>query len=199
VKRRIGVRPGTRPQGQLRSHPGKWISVLVELIEGRGEHYWPRPGRIFAAAADHSFAQLARGIDDAFARWDRSHLHEFELGDGTRIGMADAEWDAEESVVDERILKLSRLKPGEQFVYVFDFGDDWTHLCTAGKAPINPLESLGLVPDRPLPYFGWGAIPDQYGRVWSADDGEAQLPPDPELTDLPPLRSGWGPRRPDRD
>lgn len=169
--------------------------MQVELIEGRGEHYWPRPGRIFAAAAEHSFGQLATAIDDAFARWDRSHLHEFELGDGTRIGMADAELDVEESVVDERILKLSRLKPGEQFVYVFDLGDDWAHLCTTGKSPINPLESLGLVPDRPLPYFGWGAIPDQYGREWSADDGEATPPPNPGLTDLPSLRAGWGPRR----
>ena len=199
VKRRIGARSGSRPQRELHLHPGKWISVQVELIEGRGEHYWPRPGRIFAAAAEHSFAQLATGIDDAFARWDRSHLHEFELRDGTRIGMADAEWDAEESVVDERILKLSRLKPGEQFVYVFDLGDDWAHLCTAGKSPINPLESLGIVPDRPLPYFGWGAIPDQYGRAWAADDGESQPPPDPELTDLPALRPGWGSRLRDTD
>ena len=115
--------------------------------------------------------------------------------DGTRIGMPDEELDDEEPVVDELTMKLSRLKPGEQFVYVFDFGDDWAHLCTAGKSPINPLESLGFVPDSPLPYFGWGAIPDQYGRVWSADDGEAQLPPDPKLTDLPLLRPGWGPRR----
>ena len=111
--------------------------------------------------------------------------------------MADAESDADDSVVDERILKLSRLKPGERFVYVFDFGDDWSHLCTAGTSAINPFETLGIIPDRPLPYFGWGAIPDQYGRVWSADDGEAQPGPDPELTDLPPLRFGWGPRRRD--
>jgi hypothetical protein len=111
--------------------------------------------------------------------------------------MADAELDVEESFVDERMLKLSRLKPGEQFVYVFDLGDDWAHLCTAGKLPINPLESLGLVPDRPLPYFGWGLIPDQYGREWSADDGEARPPPNPGLVDLPSLRPGWGPRRRD--
>ena len=150
---------------------------------------------MFAAAEDHSFAQLATAIDDAFARWDRSHLHEFELGDRTRIGIAEAEWEGDEPVLDERTLKLSRLKPGQQFVYVFDLGDDWAHLCTTGKALIDPLETLGIVPDRPMPYFGWGAVPDQYGRAWSADDGEAQPPQDPELIDLPPLRPAWGARR----
>src|SRR6266581_4327456 len=89
-----------------------WLSIRVELVEGRGERYWPRPGRLFAAAVSHSYAQLATAIDDAFARWDRSHLHEFELADGTRVGMAEAELDVDESVVDERILNLSRLKPG---------------------------------------------------------------------------------------
>jgi hypothetical protein len=54
-----------------------WLSIRVDLIEGRGEQYWPRPGRIFAAARSHTFKQLADAIDDAFARWDRSHLQEF--------------------------------------------------------------------------------------------------------------------------
>lgn len=197
MKQRIGARTRSGPTRGSRSRSSSWISVQVELIEGRGGQCWPRPGRIFAAAAEHSFGQLATSIDYAFARWDRSHLHKFELGDGTRIGMADAELDVEESIVDERILKLSRLKPGEQFLYVFDVGDDWAHLCTAGKSAINPLETLGLVPDRPVPYFGWGVIPDQYGRQWSADDGEATPPPNPGLSDLPSLRPGWGPRRRD--
>jgi hypothetical protein len=30
----------------------------------------------------HIFKQLADAIDDAFARWDRSHLQEFILADG---------------------------------------------------------------------------------------------------------------------
>jgi hypothetical protein len=50
------------------------LSLRVDLIEGHGEEYWPRPGRIFAAARSHTFKQLADAIDDAFARWDRSHL-----------------------------------------------------------------------------------------------------------------------------
>jgi hypothetical protein len=49
-----------------------WLSIRVDLMEGHGEQYWPRPGRIFAAARRHTFKQLADAIDDAFARWDRS-------------------------------------------------------------------------------------------------------------------------------
>jgi len=45
-----------------------WLSIRVELVEGRGERFWPRPGRILAAARNHTFAQLAEAIDDAFAR-----------------------------------------------------------------------------------------------------------------------------------
>lgn len=165
----------------------------MELVEGRGEHLWPRPGRLIAASAHHSFGHLAGAIDDGFARWDRAHLHEFELGDGTRIGSADPEFDFDDGVLDERRLKLSRLKLGEQFIYVFDLGDDWAHLCTVDRSQIDPVETFGIVPNGPLPYFGWGSIPDQYGRGWNGHDGETEPPADPELTDLPPLRAGWGP------
>jgi hypothetical protein len=98
--------------------------VRVELIEGHGEHFWPRPGRVFAAAGTQTFTNLATAIDDAFARWDRSHLYGFELSDGTRIGMADSEWDGVDTL-DAARTYLSRLAPGEQFLYVFDLGDDW--------------------------------------------------------------------------
>ena len=95
--RRGGERTvGPRPSGLGGRHTGgmnlgglkvarTWLSIRVQLVEGRGERLWPRPGRILAAARSHTFAQLADAIDDAFARWDRAHLHEFELADGTRL------------------------------------------------------------------------------------------------------------------
>lgn len=129
-----------------------WLSIRVDLVDGGGLSLWPRPGRIFAAARSHSFAHLATAIDDAFARWDRAHLH------------------------------------------MFDLGDNWARLCTVGPERIDPLDTLGITPDRPMPYWGWGSIPDQYGRRWDGDDGETPPPPDPELTDLPALQPGWGPR-----
>lgn len=187
VKRQIS----TRLSG--RSPENAWLSIQVELIEGRGKHFWPRPGRVFAAAVHDSFADLATAIDYAFARWDRSHGHEFAFARGVHIGRPDP--DADEPIVNESRTRLSRLQPKEQFVYIYDFGDYWAHLCTVGEYPIDPLETLGIVPDRPLPYFGWGDLPDQYGRRWRDDDGDAKAPPDPRLRDLPPLQPGWGSRR----
>jgi hypothetical protein len=33
---------------------------------------WPRPGRVFAAARSHTFAELTAAIDTAFALWNRA-------------------------------------------------------------------------------------------------------------------------------
>ncbi len=171
------------------------MSIRVELVEGRGETLWPRPGRVLAVARSHTFAELAEAIDDAFARWDISHLHQFDLADGTRLSVPDPDWDEPEAVVDDRHTMLARLERGEQFVYTFDLGDDWADLCTVGDDWIDPLEEFGFVPEGPMPYWGWGEIPDQYGRRWEEDDDdEAPPPPDPDLTDLPPLRPSWGPK-----
>lgn len=169
-----------------------WLSIRVDLVSGRGDKYWPRPGRIFAAARSHTFAQLATAIDDAFARWDRSHLHQFWLSDGNRAGAPDEDFDEDfddqdDPVLDETRLTLGRLNAGEQFVYEFDFGDSWLHLCTVAEQRIDPMNELGIHPTQPLPYWGWGAIPDQYGRRWDGDDGRARPPSNPHGRDLPDI------------
>lgn len=170
-----------------------WLSIRVDLISGHGQDFWPRPGRIFAAARSHKFSQLAEAIDTAFARWDRWHLYKFELADGQLIGQAEFD-DFDVGFIDGAATKLSTLSLGEQFVYQFDFGDCWTHLCTVGPERIDPESELGIVPRSPLPYWGWGAIPDQYGRRWDSDDWESPEPPNPGLADLPPLQPWWGPQ-----
>ena len=81
---------------------------------------------------------------------------------------------------------------GEQFAYVFDLGDDWAHLCTVAEKRIDPADQLGIVPDVPMPYWGWGSIPDQYGRRWDSDDGQSEIPASPGLDDLPPILPWWG-------
>jgi hypothetical protein len=165
----------------------------VELVSGRGEDHWPRPGRIFAAARSHTFRQLATAIDDAFARWDRAHLHLFTLADKTEVSPL-RWWDGDEpdGLLDGDKITLGRLQLGEQFAYVFDLGDDRAHLCTVAEKRIDPAAQLGIVPDVPMPYWGWGSIPDQYGRRWDSDDGQSEIPASPGLDDLPPILPWWG-------
>jgi hypothetical protein len=171
------------------------LAITVELVHGAHTgDLWPRPGRVLIAGRATTFEQFARAIDDAFARWDRSHLHEFVLADGTVITPS-SWWDGEEpeGSLDGTKVRLSRLRPGEQFAYVFDLGDNWQHLCTLEPERVDPLEELGILPDRPLPSWGWGNIPDQYGRRWNDDDGTSRVPSAPEgLADLPPILPSWG-------
>jgi hypothetical protein len=169
-----------------------WLSIRVDLIEGRGERLWPRPGRVFAAARSHTFAQLGDAIDDAFARWDRSHLTTFDFPDRSCL-YGPIRWeDPPERGQFAGTARLSRLRAGEQLTYTFDMGDDWTHLLTVAPDRIDPLHTLGIIPDTPLPYWGWGTIPDQYGRHSDHDDDPPG--PNPDASDLPPIHPYWGPR-----
>lgn len=177
-----------------------WLSIRVELVEGGGlGPLWPRPGRVLAAARTHSFADLATAIDDAFARWDRAHLHTFDRHDPATGGeqlLVHPTWDEDtpDGAIPSDRVRLSTLALGEQFVYTFDLGDDWSHLCTVAPARVDPFEVLGVMPEQPLPYWGWGVIPDQYGRAFDCDDGETEPGPDPGWSDLPALRPHWGPQ-----
>ena len=166
------------------------MSIRVTLVEGHGEAYWPRPGRIFAASRSHTFAQLASAIDLAFARWDHNHLHCFDLLDGTKIGVPEPY--EEPGTLDGAATKLSRLALGEKFAYEFDYGDCWRHLCEVAHSKVDPLETYGSAMPDPVPYWGWGAMPDQYLRRFETDDGEARPPRELGYKDLPPPRPFWG-------
>ena len=176
-----------------------WLSVTVELLGGRGEELWPCPGRIFAVGPSHTFMDLADAINDAFARWDRSHLSLFTLADGRVI--TDEETGAEMAVssirgpiiapIDIAAAKVTRtLEAGAEVQFTFDLGDSWIHRCVVGEVKVDPLEVLGVRPDVPLPYWGWGSIPDQYGRRWATDDGESRAPGKPG-TPHPMLLHAW--------
>jgi hypothetical protein len=112
-----------------------WLQIRVELLGGGGIGCDPLPGRIMLVGPAHTFEHLARSIEAAFARWDLSHLHLFELPDGRRVGFPDDDGFGDEVWIGHATLKVAReVGPGDEFTYVFDLGDDW----------------------------GW--IPDQYGR-----------------------------------
>jgi hypothetical protein len=60
--------------------------------------------------------------------WTDSHLHEFQTSDGRRYGVLDDEDgfdDPGPPLADETTAGLREL--GEQAVYLYDFGDNWTH------------------------------------------------------------------------
>lgn len=152
-----------------------WLIVRVVLARHGGERLDDPPGRDLLVRSSHSFAQLARVIDTAFARWDLGHLHEFSLSDGTRIGMADADEFGAEGELNEttETLGAARLKVGDIFEYVFDLGDRWEHDCTVLRVNVDPHEELGAAPRDIVPVFGWGALPDQYGRIGpDSDEGD---------------------------
>ncbi|MCV7366018.1 hypothetical protein CRI77_14765 [Mycolicibacterium duvalii] len=175
-----------------------WLSVTVELLGGRGEELWPPPGRIFAVGPSHTFMDFADAINDAFARWDRSHLSVFTLADGRVV--TDEETGAEMTEwangpitepVDIEVAKVARhLAPGDEFKYTFDLGDQWVHRCVIGDEKVDPMEILGTTARKPLPYWGWGSIPDQYGRRWADDVGEGPVPGRPAARD-PMLSHVW--------
>lgn len=121
----------------------------------------------------HSFEQFAETIDAAFARWDLSHLHTFELSDGRQIGYPDDPLGPEPVWLDHAKLKVAKeVKPGEEFEYAFDLGDSWQHRCTVEPQKADPIDEYGIVPEQPVVIWGWGSIPDQYGRRSFDDDGE---------------------------
>lgn len=172
-----------------------WWSITVELVSGRGEYFWPRPGRVLIARPGWTFRVLADAINRTFGRRELAHLHAFTLADGTRITMPDP-WGEDFGGLDDTSTKLTRLQAGEVFAFTFDYGDGWDHLCTVGHAKVDAEQVAGIVPHRPIPIFGWGALPDQHGRVWSGDDGSGWVPPqpDPPAGDLPRILHDWGPR-----
>lgn len=168
-----------------------WLSIKVELLGGRGEELWPFPGRIFAVGPSHTFADLADAINMAFARWDHNHLNEFTFANGTVVMDPRSALDTLEAgagpimrplnIHSTKVLKTAQL--GEEFQFVFDLGDYWVHRCTVETEKIDPVTTVGIRPKTPTPYWGWGQIPDQYGRRWSSDDRESAVPRKPNAPD----------------
>lgn len=180
----------------------RWQVLRVELVMGRGEYYDPPPGRTLLIPPRTTFEELAEAIDLAFARWDRAHLCRFTLGDGTVVSDDETIRNVQSGYRGQvgAVLPLTailgrRLKVGQRLTYVFDFGDDWTHLITV-EPTVDPVEAYGVHPDGIVPIWGWGAIPDQYGRRWRDDDGDpdAQPPARPDIREA--IHGRRGPSEP---
>ena len=153
-----------------------WLQIRVDLLGGAGWDLQPAPGRILIVGPSHTFEQLAEAINQSFARWDLSHLHEFELGDGRRVGFPGDGFDSDLVWEDHAALKVTReLGPGDEFTFTFDLGEGWRHRCRVLAEKVDPREEYGPepLPKRPVATWGWGSIPDQYGHE-SAEELELE-------------------------
>lgn len=147
-----GPSPGAGPD---------WIIVRVEILRAMDQVFEPPPGRDLLVSPQHTFWQLAETINVAFGRWDLSHLYAFHLEDGRDIGTRIEDLDC----LDAARTKIGRRwQEGDTFQYEFDFGDSWEHRCSVLEIEVDPEETYGTRPKGPVAIFGWGTLPDQYGR-----------------------------------
>jgi hypothetical protein len=133
-----------------------WLGIRVDLLGGRGEILQPPPGRSFAVPPSCTFEEFGQTIDQAFARWDLSHLRQFELEDGTLV--------VDEEMADElraspfggsaipRILLLDakvgrNLKVGTRFRYVFDLR---VHLVEDSREGWRNIADFAVAGEDPL-------------------------------------------------
>jgi hypothetical protein len=140
--------------------PDGWYLIRVELVSGRGETWRQPPGRDLLVSPGQTFRQLGDLINASFARWDLGHLYVFRDSDGTEIGLPE-----DDDVRDAARTKIGKRSRGETFEFEFDLGDSWIHSCSVRETGIDPVELYGETPRGPVAIFGWGSIPDQYGRT----------------------------------
>ena len=124
----------------------------------------PEPWRRIEVPLSMTLKGLHDCIQAAFL-WDNSHLWEFEIGDrsfgipfdgGFSLG-----GDAGDEPADAKKARLKDLLTtvGQEFLYVYDMGDDWAHVIV--------VEALFEAPAEPLlPRYcdgEWAAPPDDCG------------------------------------
>ena len=153
------ARAGATGPRLLRADPGFWNTKIMARLQAAGWTY-----SIGVRQQMRSIRRLGAGI---------SHLHEFELAGGRRIGFVDPDpFEGQIEVEGQEAVKVAQaVEPGDEFEFVFDFGDRWRHRCGVLAGEADPREEYGAgpLPKRPVPTWGWGSIPDQYGRDSAAD------------------------------
>ena len=132
----------------------------------------PRSRQPAAARGGIGDARGARARDRPRVR---AHLHCFELGDGSRYILGGRD-ELDPPAADSQTITLQRAglaRIGVKFTYTFDLGDDWTDACEvvaqADPPDFSRAPAAYMRTSLPVPIFGWGTIPDQYGRLRDDD------------------------------
>ncbi len=97
--------------------------------------------------------------------WQDCHLHSFEIGGRTYGDNVGSDWGVK--VHSERKARLAELvSPGETFVYVYDFGDNWEHDIELETVAVAEPDGL-----YPICVDGAGAgPPEDCGGLWGYHD-----------------------------
>ena len=109
----------------------KTITLHVQIDDIK-----PPVWRRIVVDGDITLRLLHHVLQAAFG-WTDSHLHEFVIDDSSYqmldnenvLDFMDEMGDT--PIFDDRKAKLQRLvRPGQQFTYLYDFGDSWRHIVT---------------------------------------------------------------------
>jgi hypothetical protein len=137
----------------------------VFVLHAALEEVLPPVWRRFAVRADVTFQSLHEVLQVAFS-WRNYHLFEFEIA-GETIGLPGPE-DPAPVARDPRFTRLRDvLAVGEQFLYRYDFGDDWLHLIKVErKQPADPsaVYPCCMAGERSAPPEDSGG-PDGYSEI----------------------------------
>ncbi len=117
----------TRKKKTKQEKTGRIFEIEITLAEIE-----PPIRRKVAVADDFTLAQLHDVIQTAMG-WENAHLHSFQIGN-TEYESHD--WDDETMGLDESRYRLAAVlsRTGVKFLYVYDFGDNWIHLCRVARA-----------------------------------------------------------------
>jgi hypothetical protein len=121
------------------------------------KHIRPQIWRRIQVPADIKLGRL-HDIIQAVMGWEDCHLHQFIRG-RDRYGNPDPEFP--DGTISEKNIRLDKIaKPGDTFIYEYDFGDSWQHeikiekilppedqrypVCLAGKRACPPEDCGGF-------------------------------------------------------
>lgn len=155
------------------------LSYLLRIdLDGSKPPIWRRVG----VDSQITLGMLHDVIQAAFG-WHDAHLHAFEIGN-EQYGNPEANIWGELDFLDEGKVRLANLvRPGQKFVYRYDFGDDWTHKVKVEKA--EPMEAVPL--SHAWLVTGKRACPpEDVGGLWGYEEFLEQIsgPDSPEAKQM---------------
>lgn len=109
-----------------------------------------------------TFDRFHIAIQNTFG-WLNSHLYEFsEKGDGSSFQIEIPHVDSEVEAVDSRKIKLKDIFEHEKqtFIYLYDFGDDWTHKITLEKITSEKIKAPSCISGKGK------RPPEDCGGIW---------------------------------